>query len=428
MAASVPSRTTGIALPLLQRVLLAMMLVAIGLPLPFSALVHFSPAPIRLILTSAPLHDNVTPPERPELSLLAWWRGELQPDFESWFGSRIEPRGGIVRLTNQIYYSAFAKSYMYRQQIIVGRDQYLFELAYLRAYCGAADHDVEAASAQLVAKLSELRRELARRDRWMLFLLTPSKAVTMPEFLPAGLCGNPVAPERKRQRFVASLRHAGVATIDGPELVQVMRAHDPLPPFPRGSTHWSRVAGTRLSARVMQEMNRLSERDMGSITVGPVRWDAPPTDTDADLARLLNLWRPPLDYLTGSVGWRCRSGTEGRNTRLIAVGGSFLEQVLSPIVECGLFSRADYYFYYDLWRHDLIARRVYPVDRATIKWREELARPTVLLVELNEQWMDGGATHLDRFFDDLRGAFDPVIQGRLPVGLAESNGRGGGRH
>lgn len=408
MGASVPAHETRTAMPPLRQALLAVMLVAIGLPLPFTMLVHFSPAPVRLILASPPLEDNVDWPQWPRLSRTTWWRGELQRDFESWFGSRIEPRGWIVQLTNQIYYSAFARSYMYRRSIIVGRDQYLYELGYLEAYCWGADHDEEAASAPLVAKLSELRHELARRDRWLLFLLTPSKAVTMPEFLPTRLCGHPAVPGRERQRFVASLRHAGVTTIDGPELVQVMKAHDPFPPFPRGGTHWSRVAGTRVSAHVIQAINQLSERDMGELIIDPVRWDAPPTGTDADLARLLNLWRPPLDYLTGSVGWRCRSGIGGRNTRLVAVGGSFLDQILSPIAACGLFSRVDHYSYYDQWRFDLMAGRRYPVDRAAINWREELAQPTVLLVELNESLIGRDAPHLIRFVDDLRGALDPV--------------------
>ena len=46
----------------------------------------------------------------------------------------------------------------------------------------------------------------------------------------------PPPPDRERERFVASLRQVGIATIAGPELVQAMKAYDPLPRFPRCGT------------------------------------------------------------------------------------------------------------------------------------------------------------------------------------------------
>jgi len=380
------------------------MLGAIGLPLPLSALVDLSPAAVRQILASPPLTTNDAPPKWPPLSITTWWRGDFQRDFEAWFGDRIEPRGWIVRLTNEVYYVLFAKSYMYNRHIVVGRDQYLYEIRYLTAYCRSAYGKGGSVSAPLIAKLSELRLKLARSDRGLLFLLTPSKAVTMPEFLPAGVCNTPPPLVAERERFVTALRETGISTIDGPELVQAMKANDPLPPFPRGSTHWSRLAGARVSTRVMEAVNQLSGRDVGKLLVDPLRWNAPPSDTDADLARLLNLWRPPLDYPTASVAWRCGATVQGRDIRLVAVGGSFLEQVLEPIAACALFNRIDYYNYYDKWRLEWPAHRRFPVDRTTIRWQEELSQPTVVLVELNESYISKGAPYLEMFLDDLLNA------------------------
>lgn len=405
MAVSDPTRQSRTAVPPVRRLLLAIMLVAIGLPLPLTLLVHGSPAPVGQALASPRLLDAAEPPRRPQLRATTWWAGEFQRDFEPWFGSVIEPRGWIVQLTNQVYYTVFAKSYMSDRQIIVSRDRYLYDLETLEDYCWSADHDAGGASPPLLAKLTEVHHRLVRRGRLLLFLLTPSKAVTLPEFLPVGLCSRPPTPDRERERFVASLRQAGVATIDGPELVQTMKAHDPLPPFPRGGTHWSLLAGARVGARLVEAIGRLSGRDVGEFAIDPPRWGAPPTGSDADLARLLNLWRPPVDYPTASAGRRCRSAAAGRNTRLIAVGGSFLDQILDPIAACALFGRVDSYFYYDLWRFDWIVRRRYPVDRAAINWRDELDQPTVVLVELNERLIGQRVpSYLDHFLDDLRAA------------------------
>jgi len=388
---------------LMQRVLLTVMLGAIGGPLPFSVLVYLSPTGVHQILASPPLTDNSPQPERPQLSFATWWRGDFQRGVESWFGDRVEPRGRIVRLTNEVYYRLFAKSYMYNRTIVVGREGHLYELGYLKAYCRSADRLGRGGSASLLAKLSEVLPMLERSDRWLLFLLTPSKPVIMPEFLPRGVCDGLPASLAERARFLTSLRSAGIPVIDGPGVTQTMKVSDPLPPFPRGGTHWSRLVGARVSTTVMEAAKRRSGRDMGQLSVDPPRWNAAPTGADIDLARLLNLWRPPLDYPAPSVAWRCGPTAAGRDTRLVAVGGSFLEQVLEPIAACALFGRIDYYNYYDKWRREWPGRRILPVDRAAIRWQEELSRPTVVLLELNESSIIGnGAPHLELFLDDLR--------------------------
>jgi hypothetical protein len=292
---------------------------------------------------------------------------------------------------------------MFDRTIVVGREGHLYQLGYLKAYCRSADRIGRGGSASLLAKLSEVLPMLERSDRWLLFLLTPSKSVAMPEFLPVGVCDGLPASVAERERFLTSLRLTGIHVIDGPELIQTIKISDPLPPFPRGGMHWSRLVGARVSTTVMEEAKRRSGRDMGQLSVDPPRWNATPTGTDIDLARLLNLWRPPLDYPAPSVAWRCGPTAAGRDTRLVAVGGSFLEQVLEPIGACALFERIDYYNYYDNWRREWPGQRVSRVDRVAIRWQEELSRPTVVLVELNESAIIGkGAPHLELFLDDLR--------------------------
>ena len=194
----------------------------------------------------------------------------------------------------------------------------------------------------------------------------------------------PPPPDRERERFVAWLRQAGIAMIAGPDLVQAMKGHDPLPPFPRGGTHRSLLAGARVSGRLVAAIARSLGRDVGELAIDPPQWRVPPTGSDAGLARLLNLWRPPVDYPTGSASHRWRSAAAGRSTRLIAV---------------------DSYFYYDLGRFDWMLRRRYPVHCAVIKWRDELDEPTVLRVEMNERLIGQGVLScLDRFLGDLRAA------------------------
>jgi hypothetical protein len=385
-------------LAVVRWLLLTVMLLAIGLPLPLTILVRYVAADWIRNSVSPPLIEKADAPIRSPLRLATWWSGEVQRRFEPWFASILAPRGWTVRMTNQIYYSAFGRSYMDRSDIIVGRDQYLYGRNYLYWYCEADRFPMTEHVTPFIVKLRELQYRLARRDRLLLFLLTPSKAVTMPEFLPARLCARPTAPDRAHKLLVALLRQAGIPVIDGPDLVLAMKAHDPLPPFPRGSVHWSRLAGSRVAAVFMDEILRLSGADLGSIAQRDPQWNHPPIGSDSDLADLLNLFWPPLDYPTGEAESICRSTASGQSTTLIAVGGSFLTAVIEPLVACNLFKRVDMYFYYTLG-HTRWPGGSEPVDRVTLKWREMLDQANVIMVEVNES-MIGYVPHLDQFLDD----------------------------
>lgn len=391
-------QSTPASLSVVGWLLLTVMLLTVGLPLPLTIVARYVAADWTRDWISPPLIDNADAPIRPPLRLATWWRGELQRAFESWFTSIMAPRGWIVRLTNQVYYSAFARSYMDRSAIIVGRDQYLYELDYLHSYCEADRAPGADGLAPFIAKLHELQYRLARRDRLLLFLLTPSKAVIMPEFLPAGLCDRPAAPDRPRKLLVALLRQAGIPVIDGSDLTLAMKAQDPLPPFPRGGVHWSRLAASRVATVFMDEIQRLSGADLGRITQRDPRWTGPPIGSDADLAALLNLLRPPINYPTGTPESICQSTAHGQRTSLVAVGGSFLLTVIEPLVACNLFKQVDVYFYYTLGHMRWPGGRE-PVDRATLKWREVFDQASVAVIEVNESAI-GHVPHLDQFLDD----------------------------
>jgi alginate O-acetyltransferase complex protein AlgJ len=384
--------------------LLTAMLLALGVPLPLTILTQ-TPWGVGIRAWVTPPLDGYTRvPGRPPLRLSTWRSGQFQRDAESWFGSALASRGWLVRLTNQFYYSLFRRSYMIEGHIVVGRDQYLYGLTYLHFYCRSdAPLSIEAL-ARFAAGMSELRSVLARRNNHLLFIVTPSKATGLPEFLPARLCDPPAAPDHRRRLFVRMLRESGVAVIDGPELARAMKARDPLPPFPRGSVHWSLLAGSRVAGVVMEEIRRISGDDLGQLTVDTPRWNAPPVGSDADYARLLNLLRPPLDYPTGAARPVCRSTLRGRRTVAVAVGGSFLEAVLGPIGACGLFERVDFYFYYTQGHDRWPGGGREPVDRAALKWGELLARDGVTMVELNEMLIGTDVPYPHEFLGDALAA------------------------
>ena len=309
----------------------------------------------------------------------------------------------MVRLTNQLYYSVFGRSYMYRNNILIGRSGVLYERGYVGAHCTADREPDTARLSALAARIADLRAKLLARNVTVVFLVTPSKAAVLPEFLPGGACPAAADLDTARHALTTLLRDRDIPVVDGHELAVLAKARDPLPPFPPGGTHWSRLVGGRAAAALVAALDRASGQDFGDATVGDPSWTAPATGSDADLANLLNLFRPPIDYPTGLARLDCRQTDLGQHRGLIAIGGSFVGQVLDALAVCGLFGRMDYYFYYtDL--HLAWPGGISPVERERIDWRKEFAGAGVVLLELNERAIGGNHAHLDRFLDDALGA------------------------
>ncbi len=367
--------------------MVAAMLAMLAAPLPLGLLAAYGPERIRAVLVTKPLNGEravTVPPfdiEDP---------APFRTAAEEAFARTLFPRGPVVRATNQVYYDVFASSHAYSDGIVIGSGETLFERAYILAYCAPGLGNDEQRLAHLVDRLTVLDRAMKRLGRPFVFVLTPNKATTLPKAMPPGSCGRQEAPGRVVRVLERELRAAGVSFVNGVALTRGYGKRDPVPPFPRGGTHWSLAVGDRVARQVVMQLSDASGIDLGKVRFEHWRWDLPPFGSDADLANLMNLADPPLDYPTGRGEIDCRPSEAARAMDLHVVGGSFAVGIESPLNQCAFFGASDYYNYY---RN----------PKGPEGWREALRRPSALIVELNEYYLASSAPSgwLDRFFDDI---------------------------
>ncbi|MFO1061858.1 MAG: hypothetical protein U1E53_33420 [Dongiaceae bacterium] len=378
-----------------QRAVVLAMLLTLALPLLLAYASKYLPG-----LRPPPLDSEAFVP-KPPLRATTLLSGDFQRAAGAWFVQALPPRRTAVQLSNQLYYDLFGRSYMYDEQILVGRGDSLFEVSYVDRWCRADATDLSALQ-RTAARIGALRRRWARDGRVLLFVATPSKAAVMPELLPAA-CPPPADPGRPRRALLAMLAAEGVPTFDGDATVRAMKGRDPVSPFPTGGIHWSSLAGRRVAGMIMADLGRLAGADLGGVSVADLRWDAAPAEQDADLRMLANLYAP-LPEAVGAGRLVCRPAAAGRGARLIAVGGSFLRTILETIGGCGLFAEVDYFFNYTRLERRWPGGGSLAVDRATLDWRRRLDAARVLILELNDAVIVGGAYALDPFLDDVEAA------------------------
>ncbi|MDR0220261.1 MAG: hypothetical protein LBI54_02520 [Lachnospiraceae bacterium] len=197
--------------------------------------------------------------QRPAYSGAAFRDGTFQEDFDNWFSTKYPLRQAMVEAYGALEARAAAMSldftlpepareeqgYRGNDQVVVGKDGYLYENGYINEYYGFAGRYTETSDGQLAARAAALRgiqEELAGRGVAFLVVITPSKAANLPQYIPEWyLARHTAAPDyvRPYQRFLALLAGEGVFFVDS---ARVYEAAGLTEIFPKTGTHWTKPA------------------------------------------------------------------------------------------------------------------------------------------------------------------------------------------
>jgi hypothetical protein len=362
----------------------------------------------RQLLAAPRLFGEAQAPPLPDGNLLRSWQdGTLRAAVAARLPSALVGRALAVRAFNQLYYDLFRRSHGGQAEILIGGAGTLFSQPYVRAYCRPLEPDRAAWMQEMTPRVAAVAAALRRRGGALVVVVSPSKPHVRSADLPVARCQHDPAQERLREVFVAALRSASVPVLDGAALAQAAEATDPLPAFPRGGVHWSLLLQWRADRLVLGLLAGESGLALGSLELQAVDWQARPADSDADLANLLNLLRPPLDYLVGQADVRCVAQPEGAGRPLLAAGTSFGLGLARRLATCGLFQQVLFFNRYDTWQRVLngdgtLGATLYPTPRASPEvWRARLQDRPLMMIEVQETALYTGDLYFDRLVADL---------------------------
>ncbi len=292
------------------------------------------------IRSASPLFGVARPKPAP-WTLDAFLSGELQKAVSINLG-RASPVFPIaVRAKNQLVFSLFGGSAA--PGVIIGRNGQLYEQMYIDEFCARDGAPDPARINAWALTLREIGDAAQARGKSFVYLVSPSKAARYPEDLPASASCASRAPSMpdKLAPYLAALNENGVRHVDGAWLMSAERPKHAIPLFPRGGTHWNSVGG----ALALQEATRA----LPASPIGQLDFASAPAPealgTDRDLLDLLNLLWPDAHYPTAVIGRVGEAGACAHTPRLLAMGGSFVHQVLAAATLAPCPPQIDYWFY-----------------------------------------------------------------------------------
>lgn len=249
---------------------------------------------------------------------------EVQKYWEINFSEHLPLRSLFIRMNNQIYYSLFNKSYMYSGQMVIGKSNQLFEIAYINSYCGK-DNRTDEKLLEWADKLQSLSQFFEKQGKIFIYLITPSKAEYFPEKIP-----NRFACKEKKltptERMERLLKERHIKFVNGGSLIKNSKHTYGVDLFPQGGTHWNNLGAVLVSNAIISEINNNSTKK-----IQPIAFDYKitknPQGQDRDLLWLLNLLHPNDHYPIPELNYTSPS-VKNSNVNLVFIGGSFLEKLI----------------------------------------------------------------------------------------------------
>jgi hypothetical protein len=180
-------------------------------------------------------------------------------------------------------------------------------------------------------------------------------AAHLPEhFLDRLSCpSTPAARAQLVPQYVNALRDSGINVLDGAGLIHALKGRYEVDLFPQGGEHWNDLGGALVVSALVTEINAQAGREIVPPFTFTYTLSQPTGGADRELADLLNVFFPPLGYLTPKVKYvqstPCGQGG-ARTLDAAIVGSSFGHLPASILIEHNCLSALNLYYYARLGR------------------------------------------------------------------------------
>lgn len=230
-----------------------------------------------------PLKGAITEPEPMEFSVKKWFSGEFQAEKDTIYSQTFGLRSVFIRANNQIDYSLFSK--IHANGVIFGKENYLYEENYIKAYYGTDCIGKQKVDEQL-KKLKFVQDELEKQGKTLLVVFAPGKGHFFPEYIP-----DRFHTKRKTTNYTlytAAARRLKINHIDFNAWFMQNKKKSKAPLYGQYGIHWSKYGFTLATDSILKRIDQAQAGKNGFMTIGKTSWGYP-DEGDQDILAAMNL-------------------------------------------------------------------------------------------------------------------------------------------
>lgn len=273
----------------------------------------------------------------------AWFSGEYQTQKEKRINETFGFRNWGIRIYNQMDYSFFKKSQT--KDLIVGKETYLYEKGYIRAYTGE-DFTGEEVIHEQMKKLEFVCDSLGKLNKTIILVFAPSKGFYYPEYIPEEY--NRTRTTTNIERYIHHAKALGIHYIDFNQHFIDKKSEFKHLLYPKHGVHWSMLGSDMAADSIVRYIEKVRGIDMPNLfwkesetVYGPDTEN----EVDYDIANSMNLlFKFPATKMK-YPNIQCESSEGKTKPNVIVIGDSFYWGMYGYISKA--FSENSQFWYYN---------------------------------------------------------------------------------
>lgn len=291
----------------------------------------------------------------PGLDMKHFASHEFQKYVEDWAAKKLRKRDIYIGLGNQLYFSLFKKSFTLTENnnIVVGKDNQLFQLLYILAYCHLKDKNYD--QHKLVSwadKIKQLSDFFEKRGQTFIYLITPSKAEYLPSAIPKRFPCSREGISSHVLQMVNLLEERKVRYVNCPSLMSHATQQYGIAMFPKGGIHWNWLGSSVGANAIIDAINQDNHIHLNPIRFGYTLTSPNHQDGDDDLLKLMKLLTP-FHYKIPKINY-LNDNANHQSVKVAFIGGSFIFNLIDIYKKNKTFSNMKLYSYFNrIYDYDL---------------------------------------------------------------------------
>lgn len=307
----------------------------------------------KLEIKIGPKLTGVTRPPPLNWSLSSLVDGSLQKAITSRVTEALPIRPLLVRMNNELRFEMFGE--LTAPGVVRGTGGQLIEELYLTEYCSRTEDLAEIRARAIIPNLKIIQDYYRSRGAVFVYLISPSKVAHMPEHFLTGVSCPSTAAARMQfvPQYAGLLKQAGIDVLDLATFIHGLKGKYEIDLFPQGGSHWNDIGGARAATLIAEEINRQAGKILAPPFTFTYTISGATSSVDRELAELLNVFFPPLAYLTPKVKFQpsvsC-ADYPSRTLDVAVVGSSFTHLPAEILMRDNCLAGLNTYFYLTLGR------------------------------------------------------------------------------
>jgi alginate O-acetyltransferase complex protein AlgJ len=351
-------------------------------------------------LTVAPGHPGLAIKIGPKLGGVTYdvpvilsWSSLRDGSFQKAVSARVTDamplRPLLIRVNNEIRFELFGE--LTAPNVVRGAKGQLIERSYLEDYCSRTEGMGASLAADIIPKLKDIQNYYRSHGGIFVYVVSPSKAAHLPEyFVDRVPCtSTPAARTQLVSQYVGALKQAGIDVVDTASLIHALKGRYEFDLFPQGGVHWNDVGGAQAVSAIVAEINRQAGRELVPPFTFTYTLSGVTSGADRELVDLLNVFFPPLGYVTPKVKFLPSASCADHPARTLdvaMVGSSFSHLPARILIEDNCLSGLNLYYYAKLGRFGGLPYRELQRNLGDADL-ERLRDARIMIVEENESFV-----------------------------------------